>query len=304
MIEKTRQISFQTAKPAHIYDIGLKFLDYIDNREVNGRVFRTGFNTIDNHIGGFMPGDVVIVGGRTGRGKSALCVNMACNMAADNLSVFFFSLEMTSFNILGRIIGRKAGINTKHFRLVNKLTDDDITKTTNAVGDLKGQKFYLEDRHITTLMNLENYLRKVSPDVVFVDFVQRLTIGRGGSDNRASELDVIANKLKTIAKQKNCCIVAAAQLDRGEEGAYEAKRPTLKNIKWSAAIAEAADMVFLLTTKQRTAEEMMREDLGSMMVYLEKNRHGDCFEVELDFKMETQKLSDKGVKITRGVFGE
>jgi hypothetical protein len=44
--------------------------------------------------------------------------------------------------------------------------------------------------------------------------------------------------------------------------------------------------------------------MGSMMVYTEKNRHGDCFEVELDFKMETQKLSDKGVKITKGVFGE
>lgn len=290
-LDKAKQISYSEKKPTQLKEVMAEFVDYIDRQATDVKIIPCGIPTIDKHIGGFTSGDFITIAGRTRSGKTALLCNFAINMAEIGHSVCFFSLEMTDFNILGRILANKTGINSKKFRILSELNDEELSKILYQTNEIERLKFYIEDKGIDTLHSLEQYLRKVEVDVVIIDYIQRLFMRR--IDNRAMEIDFIANRLKSLAKIRNCVIIAGAQLSRDAENTDGSFNPSLKTVKWGGGIEEASDFVFLLNTQKRTKEEAELGRPAKMEVILEKNRHGSPGIFNLDFYMETQRISDR-----------
>lgn len=216
-----------------------------DTLDGNGpQRYKTGLADLDNVLYDFAPGELVIVAGRPGMGKTSLALQMADTVADDDTPgvVAIFSLEMPAKQLTQRLLSRKTGIDLQRL-IAADLTDDEWSSLTFASGKMYEQKIYIDDRSAQRASDIRakcNIIRrKQGLKLIVVDYLQLMT---GKGDNRTQEIGGISRDLKAIAKDFGVPVVALSQLNRGLESRPN-KRPVMADLRESGDIEQDASLI-------------------------------------------------------------
>jgi len=209
----------------------------------------TGFTGLDKMLIGFEPGDLVIIGGRSGMGKSAFVGNLAINRATAGYGVAIHSAEMARHAIVRRLMAAVGRASASQMR-AGKIDTENYRRLVEAAEKLDTMPIAIDDGKGATIADLRNRIKRLSMpggrrvSVVAVDYLQLLKpAGRGG--NREGDVAAIARGLKELAAELQVVMLALSQISRGVEGRQD-KRPGMADLRESGEIEQAADAILLL----------------------------------------------------------
>lgn len=233
---------------APIHEGLVEVLQGIEDRGA-GRVtpgVRTGFREIDDAIGGFRGGDLIILAGVPGSGKTAAGLNILLNAACNGDEGAMVSAEMTGTELKERLLGNMALVDSHTLR-TGRLGPDEWKRVAEAAQHLKALPLHVDDTPRPSIKDIAarlRYLKTKHPGLklVVVDFIQLL---RTEGDNIALALTEITYDLKGLAKELDLAIIATCQVDAATVEKSEDKRPRLHHLRWSQGMREGADFVAL-----------------------------------------------------------
>lgn len=242
----------------------------------------TGWPSIDRIIGGLIPGNLIIVAGRPGKGKSALAANLLVNVARQGERTVLVSLEMTAAEIGMRLICREAELNWESLR--DGKVNDAATKMVDAAGALSDLPMTVIDQSRVTVGYLRSVVQAQRPAVLIVDYLQLMS----GPQRQSREQEVagISRGLKLLAKEEEVCVVALAQMNRGVEMRGEGASPQLMDLRDSGALEQDADIVMFLVPRNSTPYA------AELHVEVAKNRNGMAKSAILGWDKPHVALSD------------
>ena len=232
-------------------DLLAKALMQIEEASKNTSAFNgvpSGFMAIDRVTLGWQLSDLIIVAARPSMGKTAFVLSMARNMAVDHeRPVAFFSLEMSSVQLMMRLIIAETGIPGNDIKS-GRLTPEQWRHLESATKPLGAAPLYIDDTPALSVFEFRSKARrlKIHNDIqiIIIDYLQLMTGGTQDSKgNREQEVAFISRTLKAIAKELNVPIIALSQLSRATELRGGSKRPQLSDLRESGAIEQDADIV-------------------------------------------------------------
>jgi replicative DNA helicase len=264
--------------------------DELTERAEKGEVatgLMTGFHDFDQRTGGLRPGNLVIVAGRPGMGKTSWAMNVAENVATDPSGeggVAIFSLEMTPSDLMTRMMCSVAKVNQQRIR--NGIPEEhEWAHLVDAVLKLtKPDRLFISESRELTPMNLRAQCRRLARQLkdkgglklIVIDYIGLMDGGRRGDDgsNRTAEITYISRQLKSLALELEVPIIALSQLNRGVENRQPPK-PNLSDLRDSGAIEQDADMVlFLYRPDYYMKDETPVEWQGKAELIVAKHRNG------------------------------
>jgi len=244
----------------------------------------TGFRDIDGMVGGFGPGDMVIVAARPSMGKSALALDMALNMARAGKSIAFFTFEMVHGTLLQRAYGSFGKINIRAIKMGGDPSRrNEIYRAALELTELKIVIHEKADTPEKMLAFVRGWKKTHGVDVVFIDYLQLMSAGRR-TESRQQEITTISRKLKRMALEERVPVIALSQLNREVESRTD-HRPRLSDLRESGSLEQDADIVALLYREdyyRRKADANAEVD-GVAEVHIAKNREGPTGIVKLVF---------------------
>ncbi len=288
------KITKNNGTPREIKDILETVHQELKNAGTNlQNIVKTGFTQIDKKIRGFKPGDLVIVAGRPGMGKTTWALNIATNNIFAHKNVLIFSLEMTNEQLIKKIVSSESGISIDKMDGGN-LTASDWRLFEETKNKLSQSNLYVYDKSPITIETLVNKAKSIQAvkqiDLIIVDYLQLLMTtskAPAGSDNRTASMTYISNLLKGLAKEIGCPLISLSQLNRGVESRPD-KRPLLSDLRDSGSIEQDADMVIMLYRE----DYYDALDTGLSEVIVKKNRMGEMGTFELSFDGSLSKFID------------
>ena len=248
----------------------------------------TGFRTLDNKIGGFQKGTLVILAARPAMGKTALAINIARNMAVDfHKPVAIFSLEMAASELTSRLISAETSIEGRKFKANGKLSEAEKEYIREKTNSLVKAPIYIDDNPGLTIFELRAKCRRLKQkydiQMVFIDYLQLMQGGdavKGG--NREQEISYISRQLKALSKELSIPILALSQLSRAVETRGGSKKPVLSDLRESGAIEQDADIVMFIYRPAYYGEGG-EDDERLAKVIIAKHRAGEVGEADLNF---------------------
>lgn len=252
----------------------------------------TGFDELNKRTGGFHGGELIIIAGRPGMGKSTFAVNIAEHMSINlGKSVALFNLEMPREQIVNRILCSQALVNNGKIRN-GTMEADDWEKICDVADTIAKAPMYIDDTPSITVSQIRAKCRRLKQmkglDMIVIDYLQLMQSG-GRSDNRQQEIADISRSLKVLAKELDVPVVALSQLKRESEG-QKGKRPILSDLRESGAIEQDADMVMFLFRNFYYSKNPEEKELAECIVA--KNRNGEADTFNLGFKGEYTKFQN------------
>lgn len=244
----------------------------------------SGIIDLDQMTGGFQPGELYILGGRPGQGKTSLLLNLVLNaLEKSNSSIAIYSLEMSLRDLFMRLVSMKAGVDSRYMRMPVYLHDDDYQKIVEATDTFSNERWFVDESGRLSIpemrMKCKRHKLKHGLDIIIVDYLQLMsgveTQGKR-SYNRVEEVGEISRGLKQLAKELDVPIIAAASLSRASEQRAD-KRPQLSDLRESGNIEFDADMVMFV----HRCQEEDKQNLSELIV--SKHRNGPVGEVMLYF---------------------
>jgi replicative DNA helicase len=209
----------------------------------------TGFHKLDELTSGWQPSDLIIIAARPGMGKTAFVLSMARNIAIDaGAGVAVFSLEMSSVQLITRLISSETGLSSEKLR-TGKLEKHEWEQLNVKVKDLERAPLYIDDTPSLSIFDLRAKARRLASQhgikLIVVDYLQLMTAGgsQKGGGNREQEISTISRNLKALAKELDIPVIALSQLSRAVETRGTSKRPLLSDLRESGAIEQDADIV-------------------------------------------------------------
>lgn len=237
---------------SHVSELTEKVAESVISREstitgVSG--LTTGIASVDRLIGGHQKSDLLYMAGRPGMGKTAMALSEMLSMAVSGVPVAFFSLEMSSSQVILRLLSMLTGINGSKL-MKYKLDTDEMRNFQMKKDYLNTLPIYIDDTAGLSVFDLRTRVKtmveKHSVSIVYIDYVQLLGSGaRRAGQNREQEISTISRNLKLIAKECDLPVIALSQLSRAVEARAE-KRPMLSDLRESGSLEQDADIVVFL----------------------------------------------------------
>ncbi len=282
----------------------------------------TGFNDLDQRMGGLQPSDLIIVAGRPSMGKTALATNIAYHVArsyrrdpeletaVDGAVVGFFSLEMSAEQLATRIISEQSYIPSERIRR-GRIEADEFDRIVEASQELQNLPLYIDQTGGITVAQLAARARRLKRQrdvgLIVVDYLQLLSgSSRRASEGRVQEVSEITTGLKALAKELHVPVLALSQLSRQVEQ-REDKRPQLSDLRESGSIEQDADVVLFVfreeyyverrqprenTEEHKLWQAEMELVTGKAEVIIGKQRHGPTGTLRLQFTPEFTRFSN------------
>ena len=253
----------------------------------------TGLVDLDKLLGGFQRSDLVIIAGRPGMGKTSLALSIALQAARRwHKRVGIFSLEMSSEQVVQRLISAETGIDSQRLRL-GDIHEEEFGVFVEATGVLSDAPVYIDDTPAMSAMEMRTKSRRLHAenglDMIIVDYLQ-LMRGESGSDgNRVQEISYISRSLKALARELNVPLVALSQLSRAVESRQE-KRPMLSDLRESGSIEQDADVVIFVYRDVEYNPDTEFPNLAEVRVA--KHRSGPTGVISAYFKKELAKFEN------------
>lgn len=253
----------------------------------------SGYPSLDKMISGFNPSDLIIIAARPSMGKTAFALNTAFNAAKAGKSILIFSLEMSSSQILQRLLSIKSGIGIQKIRN-GFLNDDDWKKLVNASNFLGNFHINIADIPNITVMEMRAAARRMKAagklDMIIIDYLQLIKGSNLRIENRQQEISEISRSLKGLARELDVPVIALSQLSRAVEQRAD-RRPMLSDLRDSGAIEQDADIVAFL---YRDGYYNEKNDItkGDTEIIIGKQRNGPVGTVKLKFISELAKFAE------------
>ncbi|MGH9829359.1 MAG: replicative DNA helicase, partial [Blastocatellia bacterium] len=247
----------------------------------------TGFTDFDQMTSGLQRQDLVIIAARPSMGKTALALNMGLYAARNTLVVGIFSLEMSSEQLVSRLLCSEARVDAHRLR-TGYLNREEWAKLADALRRLSETKIFLDDTPGQSVMEMRAKARRLKAehglDLLIVDYLQLMS-GRGRPESRQQEVSQISRDLKGLAKELDLPVVALSQLSRApEQRGGENRRPQLSDLRESGAIEQDADVVCFIFREEVYNESPENQGIAELIVG--KQRNGPTGTVKLVFQKE------------------
>ncbi len=258
----------------------------------------SGFTAIDQITSGWQPSDLVVIAARPGMGKTAFVLSMARNVAVSyKIPVAVFSLEMSSVQLITRLIANETGINSETLRK-GKLSTQEWDRLLSQVSALEKAPLYIDDTPSLKVFDLRAKCRRLASEkgvkLIVIDYLQLMTSGDGKNGNREQEISTISRSLKSLAKELQVPVIALSQLSREVEK-RPGKRPMLSDLRESGAIEQDADIVSFIYRPEYYKIETWEDNTpsaGQAEFIIAKHRNGSLDDVRLAFDGPLAKFSD------------
>ena len=277
----------------HIKDVIVQTYNRLSELQKEGAEeslgLKTEYSDLDKVVVGFGKGDLIIVGARPGVGKTSFCLNLATNIAKKSKkAVCIFSLEMSSEQLVSRIIASEALVDSHKLR-TGKLEPRDWENIANASSILSETDIYIDDTTNISITAMKAKLRRIKNlGLVVVDYLQLMESEKGRKDgSRVNEIADISRGLKIMAKELNVPLITCSQLSRGTEKEKE-RKPMLSDLRDSGSIEQDADMVMFLS-RDYYGNDPDKANLVDVIVA--KNRHGGLGTVQMSWLGQFTKFS-------------
>jgi replicative DNA helicase len=203
----------------------------------------------------------------------------------DKLKVGVFSLEMSSEQLLLRILCSEAHIDSQKLRTGKYLSKEEWTKITRTLGELSKAKLFIDDTAGISLLETRAKARRLKAehglDLLIVDYMQLMSGGKERYENRQQEISTISRGLKGLAKELNIPVVALSQLSRAPEQRTGDHRPQLSDLRESGSIEQDADVVLFIFREEKY--KPTEENRGIAEIIIGKQRNGPTGMIKLAF---------------------
>ncbi|MCL2562387.1 MAG: replicative DNA helicase [Rikenellaceae bacterium] len=260
---------------------------------------QSGFAQLDRLTLGWQPSDLIIIAARPSMGKTAFVLSMARNMAIDfEKPVAFFSLEMSSTQLMMRLIVSESGLSSTDIRsgMINQEQWRHLETSTKPLGMAP---LYIDDTPALSIFEFRSKARRLKKQydvqLIVIDYLQLMTGSSDTKGNREQEVASISRSLKAIAKELNIPIIALSQLNRSVESRSGSKRPQLSDLRESGAIEQDADIVAFIHRPEyygMNFDENNMPTAGMAEIIVAKHRNGETRTVHLKFRKEQARFLD------------
>ena len=258
----------------------------------------SGFDDLDRLTSGLQPSDLILLAARPSMGKTALTLNLAANVALrKKKSVAFFSLEMSSIQLLMRLISSESGVDSKQIQR-GDVSPDEWAAIMGACDNLYNAPLYIDDNSNINVAELRSRARRIQSehglDLIIIDYLQ-LMQGRhtGSNDNRQQEVADISRSLKSLARELKVPVIALSQLSRSVEN-RQIKRPMLSDLRESGSLEQDADIVMFLYREDYYIKDTENQNITELIVA--KHRNGPVDTVRLFFDKEITRFRNLAPK--------
>ncbi len=267
--------------------------DRLDELHKQGEGMRgtpTGFKDLDDALAGMQRSNLLILAARPGVGKTSLAMNIAQHIAVNlKRPVGFFSLEMSKEELVDRLLVAQADIDAWKLK-TGKLSEDDFTKLSNAMGELAEAPLFIDDTPALSVLEMRTKARRLQVenglDFLVVDYLQ---LARSRNlENRVQEVSEISQGMKNLARELKIPVLVLSQLSRAVE-TRGGKKPQLSDLRESGSIEQDADVVMFLWREDDENQE-------NMMLDIAKHRNGPLKNIPLHFRGDRIKFFGRDAK--------
>ncbi|MGV9349477.1 replicative DNA helicase [Streptomyces spiralis] len=255
----------------------------------------TGLVDLD-HVVKLRSGNVVVVAGRPGMGKSALTLGVALANAASGRPTLVHSMEMGKPEVLNRVLAARARVGLHHLMDGGPANDDgDWTRMVQVLPELSALPLWMDYAARLTLSRVRHRIKALTretghPPLVIIDYLQLMDTDQ--LNNRQSpyeRVSEISRELKVIAEETSAVIICCAQLNRGSEH-REGKRPAVSDLRDSGQIEQDASVIILL--HREDYYEPASEHAGEVDLIVGKNRNGVTTTVTVAHQLHFARIRD------------
>lgn len=254
----------------------------------------TSFEEINNKTQGFQKGNLIILAARPSMGKTAFALNLAHTALLQNVPVVIFSMEMSSQDIMMRLLSAWTSINSAALRS-GDVKGENWSRLQNGVEQIVSSKLYIDDRNNLPPSEVRSVCRKIAKDhkeglgLIVVDYLQLMRVP-GLENNRISEISEISRSLKALAREMNCPVLALSQLSRSPEMRPN-KRPLMSDLRESGAIEQDADVIMFIYRDEYYNKDRS-DNKGLAEIIIGKNRNGPIGTTTLHFRGEITRFEN------------
>jgi replicative DNA helicase len=238
-----------SSRPSFAQDIEDVISDTLSSiKNKTTKLVKTGYANVDKFAGGLTRGEVTIIGGRPGHGKTTVMVNLLSKALENGHKAMFFSRELPNSELFKKIICLESEQLSYSMVRKNVFNQNDLNIVNNTISQIR--KKYNKDKFLM-FDNLRDFamssseVKKFKPDIIFDDYIQLIAC-EGYEDSRRLQIERLVNDYKWLAKETDCVVVLASQLNRGIERDSRGKsyNPQLSDLAESGAIEQVAENVF------------------------------------------------------------
>ncbi len=247
----------------------------------------TGFKDLDTMLSGLQPSDLIILAARPSMGKTTLALDMA-RMAGvvHEKSILIFSLEMSSQQLVDRMLSAESRVNAWNLRTGNLSSDREFSQLRDSLGKLAKAKIFIDDTAGNSIVRMKSLARRIkaekSLDLIVVDYLQLMTTSKS-HDSMVNQVTEISRSLKGLAKELDVPVLALSQLSRAVES--RGGKPRLSDLRDSGSIEQDADVVMFIHREDKGKDESEKTNIAEILI--EKHRNGPVGKVDLYFDEKT-----------------
>jgi replicative DNA helicase len=255
----------------------------------------TGFLDLDRLLNGLHPGQLIIVAGRPGLGKSTVSMDIARHAAIRHKQASaIFSLEMSKVEMVMRLLSAEARV-PLHVLRSGHLTDDDWSRMAKRMGEIGEAPIFVDDTPAMNLADIRAKARRLKQrhnlKLLVVDYLQLMTSAKR-TESRQQEVSDLSRGLKLLAKEIECPVIAVSQLNRGPEQRTD-KRPQMSDLRESGSIEQDADVVILLHRDDYYDKESARSGEADFIVA--KHRNGPTDTITVAAQLHLSRFVDMAI---------
>ena len=258
------------------------------------KLITTGYPNLDKFAGGLTRGEITIIGGRPGHGKTTVMINMLANVLEKGYKAIFFSRELPNSELLKKIVCLESQQLSYGMVRKNIFSEQDAKFFNTAVEHVKKKyskdKFLMFD-NVKDFASSSSEVKRFKPDIIFDDYIQLIAC-KGKEDQRRLQIEKLVNDYKWLAKDTNAVVVLASQLNRFIERAGargKALMPQLSDLAESGAIEQVAENVFFSYYDYKVQGEKGKGK-NVLTLCASKVRYGDSGEVDLAYDGDKCKI--------------
>ena len=247
----------------------------------------TGFRDLDTTLSGLQKSDLVILAARPSMGKTTLALDIArMTSITHDKSVLIFSLEMSSQQLVDRMLSAQSRVNAWNLRTGHLSSDRDFSQLRDSLDKLAKAKIYIDDQPGNSIVRMKALSRRLKIekglDLIVVDYLQLMTTSKN-YDSMVNQVTEISRSLKSLAKELDVPVLALSQLSRAVES--RGGKPRLSDLRDSGSIEQDADVVMFIHREDKGKEESEKTNIAEILI--EKHRNGPTGKIELYFDEKT-----------------
>lgn len=272
----------------HVSEICAESIEEIENyimkKQSSG--IHTGYRDLDYYLCGLKPGTMMILAARPSVGKTALALNIANNAAIAGTTTAYFSLEMSSSQLITRLICKEAEINMSMLKR-GCYAGSIMSGVVNKGAEIAKRIMWFDDSATNKITSIYSRCARLRAEaglgLVVIDYLGLIDTPYIKGRSREQEVAYLSKSIKGMARELGVPVMALSQLSRNSEHG-EGRAPKLSDLRDSGSLEQDSDVVVFLHTKDKTTPEIT--------VSVAKNRNGATGELQMHFDREYQRFGD------------